>query len=185
VSIAPADGSAEPAHSDAKEVAARAANSNTAPSPRSDAATPPAARRRAVVAEDSAKVIALPGVKPLPQGVLATVAASAPSQPPVESVPAPAGSPGSIDVVLSRETATFTVPVSEAALPHALARMMGGRIVAAQALAVEDRLEPTVPEPAPMAIAAPDDDLGDDVTEPDLSPEDMTLARRFAPPAAE
>src|SRR5690606_842873 len=115
----------------------------------------------------------------------ASTTPSAPSQPPVESMSTPTKAPSSIDVVLSRETATFTVPVSEAALPYSLARMMGQRIVTSQALTVADQLELTLPETAPAAIAPPDEDFGEEAADPALSAEDITLARRFAPPAAE
>ncbi|MEW5964139.1 MAG: hypothetical protein AB1749_11310 [Pseudomonadota bacterium] len=183
VSITPAGGSPEVHEPVADEVAARAANSNTLPHPRFDAAMSPAGRRLAVVPEESAKVIALPGVKPLPPGPASEPTSLA--APDTASEPQPAKSSETIDVVLRRETATFTVPVSEAALPHSLARMMGRRIDTARALAVEDQLELTLPEAAPMAIVPPNEDPGEDAADPDLSPEAMTLARRFAPPAAE
>lgn len=186
VSVTRSDEPAQPPQPAANEVAARAANSNTAPHRRFEAATPPAGRRLVAVGEDSAKVIALPGVKPLPQGVIETApSSSAPGPLPVAAVSASVATPDSIDIVLSRETATFSVPVSEAALPQSLARMMGRRTVGAQALAVEDQLELTLPDTPALASPLPGEEVAERSADGDLTPEDITLARRFAPPAAE
>ena len=103
-----------------------------------------------------------------------------------------------IDVVLRRETATLSVPVSEAALPQPLTRLLAQRIVTTQELPIDSQLELALPstqdQPAQVqamdacdADDAPhhDDKPCTDVLVSDLSEDDVSLARRFAPPSAQ
>ena len=182
------------------EVAARAANSNTAPRAW-PAGRANELRRFSVTHDETGKVIALPGVTPQPQGQI-PVATSTPNAVPPGSTASPADTAQhavakageTIDVVLRRETATFTVPVSEAALPQPLARLLAQEVVTSQALAKPDQLELSLPatDKAPatgeIGVDAGIDGragAGPDSEGADLTPEDITLARRFAPPAAD
>ena len=95
--------------------------------------------------------------------------------------------PGMVDVTLSRETATFSVPVTEAVMPDGL------RVAAAQAKADQsDRY--TAPTITNYLELEPLEDAGDwqpgdahDAIAPGhgLTPQDIALLRRMAPPAAE
>jgi hypothetical protein len=84
-------------------------------------------------------------------------------------------------VTLQRETATFTVPVSEAAIPDSLKVALAG---ADQNWAnVVRRRQPIVPpvrEPASAGHEPPPR-----LPEDQLSAEDRAFIRRIAPPAAE
>jgi hypothetical protein len=88
-------------------------------------------------------------------------------------------------VTLQRETATFTVPVSEAAIPDSLkvalagADQNGANVVRRrQPVDVIDVLP--VREPAPASQEPPPR-----LPEDQLSAEDRAFIRRIAPPAAE
>jgi len=58
--------------------------------------------------------------------------------------------PQTMDVVISRETATFSVPVSEAAMPQALSTMLRQAVVTGQAARrIDAEIVPVEPAPAP------------------------------------
>ena len=94
---------------------------------------------------------------------------------------------GMVDVTLSRETATFSVPVSEAVMPDGL------RAAVSQANANENN-RITTAKHADFLELEPLEDAGDwqpgdahDAIAPGhgLTPQDIALLRRMAPPAAE
>ena len=100
---------------------------------------------------------------------------------------APGVNPGMVDVTLSRETATFSVPVSEAVMPDGL------RTAVAKAKANEDN-RITTPKSENYLELEPMEDAGEwqpgdahDAIAPGhgLTPQDIALLRRMAPPAAE
>lgn len=182
------------------EVAQRAANSNTSPRHRRDAGRSSEPRPAPAYVDDTGKVIVLPGIRPQPQAAIepvgeASCQAGAMSS---ERAHARAYREETIDVVLRRETATLSVPVSEAALPQPLTRLLAQRIVTTQALPIDSQLELALPSTQDQqaqvqamdacdADDAPhhDDKPCTDVLVSDISEDDVSLARRFAPPAAE
>jgi hypothetical protein len=86
-------------------------------------------------------------------------------------------------VTLQRETATFTVPVSEAVMPSSLRAALAtteSRLSALEPRLVVAAIEPeTAPEEGGLGQA------GQHREEDPLSDDDRALIRRIAPPAAE
>lgn len=140
------------------EVTVKAANSNTAPAEtESVAATRPAATPVATV---------VPVVRP--------------QTPPIDSN---AHTGGMMDVTLSRETATFSVPVGDTAMPASLTAAIAKARTAAEAhngssqhkLHVADSIDGDDADELPSRASV------DDI----LTPADIALIGRMAPPAAE
>ena len=140
------------------EVTVKAANSNTAP-----AGTDVATREASVV-------VAM--ARPQPQDTGARPATLQTSPDPAD----PNLLPNMVDVTLSRETATFSVPVSEAAMPSSLS----AAIAKARAKAGLETPRFEIDE-ADQSDDLPRHPTGDDF----LTPRDIALIGRMAPPAAE
>ena len=151
------------------DVTVRAANSNTAPAAHSfmaavEARLAAAATTTASAQHDVATVVRLQQ----------TLEDSAASQPGTSTLP---GSP-MMDITLSRETATFSVPVSEAVVPSALKSVFARAQMIATAQAVETGPSPDFGRTGRLL------DRRDPVNE-DFTAADMALIGRMAPPAAE
>ena len=153
-----------PAAPPSADVAAKAANSNTA---QTAPIAPPFPDLRA-----TATVVAIPR----------------PSQPRPQNGVEYAGQSERDEtlasVTLQRETATFTVPVSEAVIPDSLkAALTGSERPWARAFAARQKIETAETGPAREDGLAGDDapHAGQD----QLSAEDRAFIRRIAPPAAE
>jgi hypothetical protein len=130
------------------EVSVRAANNNTMPP-----AEPPLAPNVVMMPRVVTQRLAEEPVAPPP-----AQAAVAEPMPPV----APPTMPGMIDVTVRRETATFSVPVSEARLPQALAGLAGRIEAAADVRPTEVVTEAA----APSVIALPAPAAADDTVPP-------------------
>ncbi len=95
-----------------------------------------------------------------------------------------ADKPGMVDVTLQRETATFSVPVSEASVPDGL-RQVFARAHNGAALAMAE-----APQQIELAFNASDDDASDlddghGSDDEAFTENDLKLIGRMAPPAAE
>ncbi len=96
----------------------------------------------------------------------------------------PARDPALARVTLQRETATFTVPVSEAAIPDSL-KMAFAKADQNWANTFKRRQEADVIEAEPVQAAAPARHEPSRLAQDQLSAEDRAFIRRIAPPAAE
>jgi hypothetical protein len=153
------------------EVVVKAANGNTAPAAlnRNDA-TPSAVPSTSEQAAASV-VVPLPLVPDAPRAVAAATAAA-----------------GLVDITLRRETATFSVPVSEAVLPDGLRHVLArANDHGAAARALQPRLEHAdAPNPRSSTEIEGGFDHDDDHINPDdFTEHDLALIGRIAPPAAE
>src|SRR5690606_23943551 len=88
-----------------------------------------------------------------------------------------------IGVELRRETATFHIPVSEAALPEALRNLVGGKVEIAGASVPAGQLELAFAQETPLvAIASPEIAPSDEeAAENDAAPQELD-AIDFEPP---
>ena len=162
------------------EVTVRAANSNTANAAPRVIASDETVRETGVVVPMTRPLLSEP-TAPTQHSFQAQSLMSALSR----GLPAAQVSGGMVDVTLSRETATFSVPVSEAVMPEGLR----AAITNAQA---PERI--TAVNSVHYLELEPFDDTGDwqpgdadDAIAPGhgLTPQDIALLGRIAPPAAE
>ncbi len=163
------------------DVTVKAANSNTAPAANTfmaavEARLAAAATGAASLQHDDATVVRLQQTLDDSAGSQpdAQMRANAPMRPGASMMP---GAP-MIDVTLSRETATFSVPVSEAVVPSA----MKSAFARAQMIATAQAIEP-----GPSQDFGRSGRLSDrrDPVNDDFTAADMALIGRMAPPAAE
>ncbi len=87
-------------------------------------------------------------------------------------------------VTLQRETATFTVPVSEAVIPASLKAAFSDS-ERSWTRVHDQRQEPEAIEAEPMQAVDLADENRPHAEQDQLSPADWALIRRIAPPAAE
>ena len=154
-----------PAVSPEAGVAARAANSNTAQT--APIAPPPFPELRA-----TATVVAIPrAAQPRPQNSGENAGQSERDE-------------TLASVTLQRETATFTVPVSEAVIPDSLkSALTGSDRPWARAFAARQKTETSGAES--ILEAGPASDDAPQAGQDQLSADDKAFIRRIAPPAAE
>lgn len=91
-----------------------------------------------------------------------------------------------VDVTLARETATFSVPVSEAMMPESLRNALAK---ARQETALQSAHGKFGGEADANAVIDTDEEIDDEIAEPiekdDLTARELAFLSRMAPPAAE
>ncbi len=94
--------------------------------------------------------------------------------------------PNLVDVTLARETATFTVPVSEAMMPESLRNALAK---ARQETALQAAQEKFDGDADASGVIDTDEEIDDEIAEPiekdDLTARELAFLSRMAPPAAE
>ncbi len=178
------------------DVTVKAANSNTVtvqPLPQHPFATGPVEQQ--LPPRESSVVVALT------RSNTDTAGRMAQSNAPLHSKPSmvPDMVPDMVDVTLARETATFTVPVSEAMVPDSLRSALAkARQDAARHAVEEAPILPAAPERAqfgsqdevePGSVIEIEDTMDDEIVEPvetdNLTAREIAFLSRMAPPAAE
>ncbi len=168
------------------DVTVKAANSNTAAIgqlPQHPFAATSAEPHQHQASRESSVVVALPRTNADTAGRMAQLGASA--------NPAP----NMVDVTLARETATFSVPVSEAMVPDSLrsalakARQDSARLALTETSMLPASQESTQSGLNTSAIVEIEDAFEDEIVEPvekdNLTARELAFLSRMAPPAAE